>query len=497
MAEQEREATSAQRSRRATRTESEETMADQRLCWMTIAELADVLSTRRVSPVEVTEAHLERIERLNPLLNAFVTVMADQARDAARRAEAEIGTGRYRGPLHGVPIGLKDIFETAGIRTTNGSSFYRTHVPTRDAESVRRLKEAGAIMLGKCNTHEFAAGSTTNNPWYGPSRNPWALDRSPGGSSGGSGAAVAAFLCPGATGSDTGGSIRGPAACCGIVGLKPTYGRVSLRGIYPNAISLDHAGPLTRTARDAGLLLQAMAGYDRDDPTCADVPVPDFTAAIDGGVQGMRLALCPDLYLGELDGAVARSFDVAIAVLRDLGASPETVPFPLRDQLLSVRQAIGNAEIISIHRARLAEHPEGYGADVRARLEEATRVTVDEYVRACRAREAIRREFDELLKRVDALLLPVSPCEAPLIATATSRINGREVPYGPAGVPFRAPFNVAGLPAVALPIGFGELGLPLSMQIVGPAWGEGRVLRIAHAYEQATPELRTRRPPID
>ncbi len=265
-------------------------MATDDLCFLSIAELASLMRARTVSPVEVTEAHLARIERLNPTLNAFVTIMAATARETARRAEGELKAGRWRGPLHGVPIGLKDIFDTAGVRTTHGSSFYRDNVPTEDAEAVRRLKDAGAVPIGKCNTHEFAAGSTTNNPWYGPTRNPWALDRSPGGSSGGSGAAVAAFLCPGATGTDTGGSIRGPAACCGIVGLKPTYGRVSIRGIYPNAVSLDHAGPLTRTARDAGLMLGAMAGYDRHDPTSADVPVPDFTAEIEAGVSGLRLA---------------------------------------------------------------------------------------------------------------------------------------------------------------------------------------------------------------
>src|SRR5437870_1644734 len=257
---------------------------------------------------------------------------ASRRRRGGRRADVELEAGRWRGPLHGVPIGLKDIFDTAGVRTTHGSSFYRDNVPTEDAEAVRRLKDASAVPIGKSNTHEFAAGSTTNNPWYGPTRNPWALDRSPGGSSGGSGAAVAAFLCPGATGTDTGGSIRGPAACCGIVGLKPTYGRVSLRGIYPNALSLDRAGPLTRTARDAGLMLGAMAGYDRYDPTSVDVPVPDFTAEIDAGVSGLRLARCPDLHFMELDAAVARALDAASLVLNGLGAKLETVAFPLAAQ---------------------------------------------------------------------------------------------------------------------------------------------------------------------
>jgi aspartyl-tRNA(Asn)/glutamyl-tRNA(Gln) amidotransferase subunit A len=468
--------------------------SDADLCFLSIAELASLMRARTVSAVEVTEAHLARIERLNPTLNAFVTVMAAEARAAARRAETELKAGHWRGPLHGVPIGIKDIFDTAGVRTTHGSSFFRDNVPTEDAEAVRRLKDAGAVPIGKCNTHEFAAGSTTNNPWYGPTRNPWALDRSPGGSSGGSGAAVAAFLCPGATGSDTGGSIRGPAACCGIVGLKPTYGRVSLRGIYPNALSLDHAGPLTRTARDAGLLLGAMAGYDRHDPTSADMPVPDFTAGIEAGVGGLRLALCPDLHLIELDAAVTRALDDATNVFSALGAKIETVAFPLAAEVQATREALSRGEFITLHRARFAAHPDGYGADLRPRLADGDRITLDDYVRACRMREAIRRELDEILRVVDALVLPVAPCEALLIATGASRVNGKNVTFA-SGLAMRQVINVAGLPAVAVPIGFGEAGLPLSMQIVGPAWAEAQILRIAHAYEVATPELRRLRPP--
>jgi aspartyl-tRNA(Asn)/glutamyl-tRNA(Gln) amidotransferase subunit A len=469
-------------------------MADADLCFLSIAELASLMRARTVSAAEVTEAHLARIERLNPTLNAFVTVMAAEAREAARRADLELKAGRWRGPLHGVPIGIKDIFDTAGVRTTHGSSFYRDNVPSVDAEAVCRLKGAGAVPIGKCNTHEFAAGSTTNNPWYGPTRNPWALDRSPGGSSGGSGAAVAAFLCPGATGSDTGGSIRGPAACCGIVGLKPTYGRVSIRGIYPNAVSLDHAGPLTRTARDAGLLLGAMAGYDHHDPTSADVPVPDFTAAIEAGVGGLRLALCPDLHFMELDAAVTRALDAATRVFSGLGAKIETIGFPLASEVQPTREALSRGEFLALHRERFAAHPEGYGADLHPRFAEGVRITLDDYVRGCRMREALRREFDEILRVVDAIVLPVAPCEAPLIATGASRVNGKDVTFA-SGLAMRQVLNVVGLPAVAVPIGFGEAGLPLSMQIVGPAWAEAQILRIAHAYEVATPDLRRLRPP--
>ena len=470
-------------------------MSDERLAFLSVAELGRLIRTREVSPLEVVETQLARIERLNPRLGAYVTVAAAEARAAAREAEAEIARGGWRGPLHGVPVGVKDIFDTAGIRTTHGSSFYRDHVPEEDAESIRRLKTAGAIVVGKCNTHEFAAGSTTNNPWYGPSRNPWDLARSPGGSSGGSGAAVAAFLCAAATGTDTGGSIRSPAACCGVVGLKPTYGRVSQRGIYPNAVSLDHPGPIARSARDAGLLLQGMAGFDAGDPTTEDVPVPDFTAGIEAGVSGLRLALCPDLHYGDLDSAVATAMEAAVKTLAGLGARIETVAFPLRDALQFARKAIAQAEFLALHRERLAASPEGYGADVRERLGEAAATTLDDYVRACRERERVRRAMDGLLAEMDGLILPVSPCEAPLLATGTSRINGREVAFGAVGVPMRGPLNVLGLPGVAMPTGWAPSGLPLSLQIVGPRWGEAKALRIAHAYEEATPAVRDRRPP--
>jgi aspartyl-tRNA(Asn)/glutamyl-tRNA(Gln) amidotransferase subunit A len=472
-------------------------MADEGLTFLGLGEQARLLRAREISPVELTEAHLARVERLNPRLGAYITVCADEARAAARAAEAEIARGGWRGPLHGVTVGVKDIFDTAGIRTTQGSSFYRDNIPTADAESVRRLKAAGAVLVGKCNTHEFAAGSTTNNPWYGPARNPWSLERSPGGSSGGSGAAVAAFLCAAATGTDTGGSIRSPAACCGVVGLKPTYGRVSLRGIYPNALSLDHPGPIARSARDAGLLLQGMAGWDPDDATTENVPVPDFTAGIEAGVAGMRLALCPDLSGGEVDAAVAAALDGAVKTLAGLGARIETVAFPLRDALQAARLAISRAEFLALHRARFAATPEGYGADVRERLREAAATTLDDYVLACRDRERVRRALDLLLVEVDALILPVSPCEAPLLATGTSRVNGKEVSFGQVGTAVRGPINVTGLPAIAIPTGWSPGGLPLSMQLVGPRWDEAKLLRIAHAYEEATPTLRNRRPPLD
>lgn len=469
-------------------------MADESVCFLTLSELAERIRTQQVSPIDVVQAHLERCARLNPTLHAFITLVPELALEAAQQATEEIAAGHYRGALHGVPIGVKDMFDTAGILTTYGSGFYRHNIPTEDAAAVRFLKQAGAIVIGKCNTHEFAAGSTTNNPWFGATRNPWDIARSPGGSSGGSAAAVAAFLCAGATGTDTSGSIRDPAACNGLVGLKPTYGRVSLQGIFPNAISLDHPGSLTRTVRDAGLLLQGMVGYVREDFTSVNIPVPDFVAEIDAGVQGMRIAFCPDLHFEELDEAVSTALEETGQVLLELGASVETVPFELHDIITETRHAIQGAEFAVLHRERFHQHPEGYGEDVRTSLEKAAMVTLDAYVLATQRRQILRRGFDELLEKVDALLLPSAPCVAPLVEDGTSTINGCTVDFGKAGIPLYHPINVVGLPALAMPMGFSQ-GLPLSAQLVGPAWGEAKLLRIGHAYEQATLTMRQQRPP--
>src|SRR6266540_1576764 len=301
-------------------------MGDVDLCDLSVHDLGGRIRRRDVSSVEVVDAHLRRIEALNPRLSAFFTVTGDLARQEARRAEAEVAAGRWRGPLHGVPYGAKDIIETAGILTTHGSSFFRDHVPAQDADCIVRLRRAGAILLGKTLTHEFASAATTINPHYGTARNPWKLDRITGGSSGGSAAAVAAGLCSFALGSDTGGSIRNPAALCGVVGLKPTHGRVSLTGVCPNVLTFDHLGPMTRTARDAALVLQALAGYDPRDCTSRDAPVSDYLAGWERGVRGLRLVLCPDFHAhAEVDGDVQRAFNEAVHVFRELGATVETV----------------------------------------------------------------------------------------------------------------------------------------------------------------------------
>ena len=466
------------------------------ICYRGVHDLSAAIRHRTISPVEVVKAYLNRIEELNPRLSAYLTLTEDSALEEAKRAEVEIAAGQWRGPLHGIPFGAKDIFETAGVRTTHGSSFFRDFVPERDAECITRLRNAGAIMLGKTLTHEFAAATTTINPHYGTARNPWNLDCITGGSSGGSAAAVAAGLCAFALGSDTGGSIRNPAALCGIVGLKPTHGRVSLVGVCPNVLTFDHVGPMTLTARDAALVLQALAGHDRRDAASRDVAVPNYTAGWERGVRGLRLVLCPDFYMNaEVDGEVDRAFTEAVRIFRSLGAKIETVSFPHGKRLTELFPAISGPEFAEFHRPFFERNPDGYGTSVRERLEWSLKITADEYVRGLRERELLRREVTEFFRSADALILPSMPCAAAPISSLMAKVNGTDQPCMWIHRPFQSPHNLTGCPAVSLPMGFNREGMPLSLQIVGPEWSEARTLAIAHAYEEATPELRTKRPP--
>ena len=464
------------------------------LNFLSIHELAQQIEQKKVSPREVLDAHLRQIEALDPELNAFITVCADEAREDAAKAESEIQGGHYRGPLHGVPVGIKDIIDTAGVLTTQGSSFFPDNVPAADAECVRKLKEAGAVVVGKCNTHEFAAGSTTVNPHYGPARNPWNPERVSGGSSGGSGAAVAAFMCPGAVGTDTGGSIRGPASACGTMGLKPTYGRVSLRGIFPNSPTLDHAGPLARTARDCGIMLQAMAGYDPADAGSKDRETPDFCALIGESIEGMRFGVCEDLYLPENDASVQKGFENAIEAMKALGGEVVHVRYPNAERMRDVRRIIASAELAAVHRERLATHPEKFGDDVRERLEISSRVTLEEYMHAMRERRTLTREMEKVFDEIDILLAPGYPCPAGPVATIMGTVNGKEYLFTGLGRPQTGPYNLFGFPTMAAPSGFSEDGLPVSIQIVGPPWEEARVLQASHAFEEAIPEVRQKKP---
>jgi aspartyl-tRNA(Asn)/glutamyl-tRNA(Gln) amidotransferase subunit A len=457
---------------------------------LSIAAAARCIAARELSSVDLTEAYLARIQRLNPLLNAYITVTADAALAEARAATQRAVEGTLRGPLDGVPIGLKDLYATQGVRTTAGSKILANHVPSRDATVTALLRRAGAVLLGKLNTHEFAYGITNNNPHYGPTRNPWDTARIPGGSSGGSGAAVAAGLAAMAMGTDTGGSIRIPAALCGVVGLKPTHGRVSTAGILPLSWSLDHAGPLTQTVEDAAIVLQAIAGPDPADPATPPVPVPDYRAAVlrgcEDGLRGVRLGV-PRHDFFEAEAEVVAAVDAALDMLRGLGATVEDVEAPL---LVRGRTALGDimlAEARHYHAAWLRERPKDYGKTVLARLSRREDMTADELIAAFRTRDEAIRETETLLGRFDALVLPTTRFVAPLIeGEPRTTIAGRSV-LATEGMTLNTnPFNLTAMPAIALPCGFSSNGLPISLQIAARRWHEETVLRVAAAYESAT-----------
>jgi len=461
-------------------------MADTELCTITLAELAALLRDKRVSPVEVIQAHLERIDTLNETLNAFITVMREQALADARRCEEEILRGNYRGPLHGVPVALKDLYDTAGVRTTAASKIYAHRVPNEDAASVARLRAAGAVIIGKTNLHEFAYGVTTESSFFGPTRNPWDLERIAGGSSGGSGAAVAAYLCVAATGSDTGGSIRIPAALCGIVGLKPTYGRISCHGLLPLSWTLDHPGPMTRTVYGAAAMLAAMAGYDPRDPASADVPVPDYPAGLREGVAGLRIGLDPQWALSEIHQEVRVAFQEALEVLKDLGAEIVEVSLPRVEEGMEAALTILMAEATGIHEEFLRTRPHDYQPDVRARLEKGFVVRGVDYGRARRTGELLHRDFAVLFQKVDLLATPMCGITAPKLGQREVTIDGELVPVMAALTRYTRVFNLTGLPAISVPCGPSSEGLPIGFQLVGRAWDEATILRAAYAYERAT-----------
>jgi len=464
------------------------------LALASIAEVALLVRTREVSPVEVTEAVLDRIERLNPTLNAFITVTADAARRSARDSEQEIVAGRYRGPLHGIPISLKDLFLTAGLRTTGGSRILADYIPDADATVTRRLREAGAILVGKNNMHEFAYGTTTINPHYGPVRNPWNVERITAGSSGGSAAAVAAGLGYASMGSETGWSIRRPAAFCGVVGLKPTYGRVSRRGMLPAAWSLDHAGPLTRSVEDAAIVLNAIAGHDAADPASSDRPVPDFTAALGRGIAGLRIGLPRQHYAGTCEPSVEKAFDEAVTRLQSLGAVLVDVELPRVRYTGIASTAIMSVEVDAAHSRWIRQRPEDYSDEVRTRIEAGLVVSAVDYSRAQRLRRWIAEEVAEVFERVDLLACPTSPQVATPIAGGLAALND------PGAVIADGPFNLLrlfaliGTPAISVPCGFSPDGLPVGLTIAGRADDEETVLRAASAYERATEWHRRRAP---
>ncbi len=451
------------------------------LTHLTIGDTASLLQSGALSSHALTEQHLERIAALNSQLNAFITLTSDLALAQAERADEELSQGSIRGPLHGIPLALKDLFDTAGILTTGGTSFWRENIPELDAFAVTRLKQAGAVFLGKLNMHEIALGVTSANPHYGACRNPWDLDRSPGGSSGGSAAAVASGLCLGALGTDSGGSIRIPAALCGVVGLKPTYGRVSLRGVIPLSWSSDHAGPLARTVKDAALLYQAIAGYDPLDPASQPQAVDDPLAGLENGIRGWRIALLDDPFLEAADSAVLVAVRTAAFQLRDLGAEVTQVAIPELRQAAQTNGVVVLCEAAAFYRQRLQEHPAGFGDDVRRRLETGAATSLQDYIQARRTQTELRRKLEQFFDDFDLLCLPATPVTAPLISGPDAVEQARRLTR------FTAPFNLTGLPAIVLPCGMSFSGLPISLQLVARPWAESTLLRAARAYENATP----------
>jgi aspartyl-tRNA(Asn)/glutamyl-tRNA(Gln) amidotransferase subunit A len=462
------------------------------LAVLTVTRAAQALRAKEISALELTEAYLRRIEQLNPRVNAYVTVTAERAREDAKRADAELAAGRDRGPLQGVPIAHKDLYETAGIRTTGGGKFHASHLPAADCTVARKLREAGAVLLGKLNTHEYAYGVTTTNPHYGATRNPWNLAHIPGGSSGGSGAAIAAGLAVATTGTDTGGSIRIPASVCGVVGLKPTYGRVSKQGVLPLSYAFDHAGPLTRTAEDAALVLNAIAGYDANDATTVRAPTEDYTAQLGAGVRGLRVGVPRAWFYDHCDEEVVAAVELALAELRRLGADVRDVELPGVADGVGATFAFVLAEAQHIHAEALRSRPEDFGADVRALLESPA-PSAESLMTALRARDVLTVSVRRALESVDVLATPATPIVAARIGDDTIRVGGADQSVLPAMIRCTAPFNATRLPALSLPCGFTRAGLPIGLQLAGRPFDEATVLRAGHAYERAT-EWHTRTP---
>jgi aspartyl-tRNA(Asn)/glutamyl-tRNA(Gln) amidotransferase subunit A len=466
---------------------TKEKIAD--LHWLTLSRASDLIRNRKVSPVQLTEVCLSRIARFNPKLNAFITVTADSALVDARNAEAEIRKGHWRGSLHGVPIALKDLFDTAGVLTTAASGAFKDRVPTQDCEVVRRLKQAGAVLLGNLNMHECAYGASSVVSFFGPVRNPWSTGHIAGGSSSGSAAAVAAGLCYGAMGSDTGGSIRQPSAYCGIAGFKPTYGRVSTRGVIPLSWFYDHVGPMTRTVVDAALMLQAVAGYDPEEPTSIDAPVPDYMAAM-RKVKRLRVGIPRAYFYEKLDPEVDSAMDAALKVISKLAARVEEIEIAA-----GYETTVYRAEAFAYHRDKIKTSPELYQPDTLRRLRTGEDVTATTYIESRRQAEQARHRICGIFKNVDVLITPT---------TAVPPFTVAELDFDPDALRSKEilslrntrPFNLFGLPTISVPCGFTKTGLPIGMQITGAPLVEASILMLAHGYEQHT-DWHTRHPNLE
>ncbi len=458
--------------------------------FLSIHEALQEMQDGMLSPQALTEACFRQIERLNPKLNAFITVYDDVVASEAKQSPAngEIASphpstssgSRLAMTLSHIPFAIKDLFETKGIRTTAGSLFFKDYIPSEDAAVIQKLKAAGAVIMGKTNTHEIALGVTTNNPHFGVTRNPWDTNRIPGGSSGGSAVAVATGMSSAALGTDTGGSIRIPASLCGVVGLKPTYGRVSLRGVFPLSWNLDHVGPITHTVKDAALVLQIIAGHDANDPASTNMLLGDYLNHLEDEIKGKKVALAVGPYIEDADEEVITAVNETVQVFTSLGAKVEKVEMDFLREAALANALMTQTDGAAYHSERMAKHPDWFGTDVRERLETGNSATSTEYSLARRAQTEMSHRFVQFFKQYDFLLLPTTPIPAPLIEGNNAVEQARRLTR------FTSPFNLTGLPAISVPCGFNREGLPIGLQIVAKAWNEAALLRAAHAYERET-----------
>ncbi len=465
---------------------------------LSLTDIARRIHSQEVSATHALEDVLEHIAHADDTTNAFVKVLRDEALQEAEAADHMLLAGHLLGPLHGVPVAIKDILTTAGITTTAGSKILADWKPEQDATVVRKLRQAGAVIIGKTNLHEFAFGVTTENPHYGNTRNPWNPDHVPGGSSGGSGAAVAMGMGYMAIGTDTGGSIRIPATLCGVSGIKPTYGRVSRFGCLPLSWSLDHVGPIARTAEDCARALQVLAGHDPLDPTSANRPVPNYLATLNDSIEGLTIGVPGDPFWDPIDPEVEAAVRAGIDVLRGLGARIVDVEFPLADDLVAMQTTILFADAAAYHHRWMRERPQDYDSRVLAGLQQGATVPAVDYVNAQRLRAVLREKINDVYRRVDLLAMPTTPVTAPKIGQAyeTVAVGNGQMQLTRALTRNMSPFNLLGVPAMTVPCGFSSDELPIGLQIAGRAFDEATVLRAGHAYQQAT-DWHTWRPPQD
>lgn len=453
---------------------------------LSVIELADKLRNKAVSPVEVTDNLLAYIDESNPQTNAYISVTAEQARKSAKQAEQDIMAGKYKGVFHGVPLALKDNIYFANEVTTMASKIHKDFVSKDDATVATKLRDAGVIFTGKLNMHEYAWGIDNNNPHFGAVHNPWNPDRVPGGSSGGSGAAVASHSSYNTLGTDTAGSIRIPSAACGIVGLKPTHGRVSKFGVYPLAWTLDHVGPMSKTVADAAAMLEVIAGFDPRDPTCANVPVGSYLSALNGNVKGLRIGIIEDYFFKNVDSGIEKVIRDRLADLEKQGAKVIPLKVPALRYSEWAELAVSLTEAATIHHQDLIKRPEDFGGDIRFLFELGELFSGIDYLQAQQVRRALKQQFTGTFSDVDVIIAPTLPCQVPDIGVDTVNINGKTLDFIDEGIRFTGPSNLTGLPAVTVPAGISN-GMPVGLQIIGPAFEEARILNVAYAVEAMKP----------